>query len=150
MGLQIVMRRLEQLDRLIAACNRDIEEAGFQSLQRLGDAMMLADFRNMVEHRRDAILRHDALIRVAVSASSSAGAETEALLRREEAEQKAKAEAEQKAKAEAERKGNEEAPAKKKRLKAFPKTQVKRPRVRGDDNEEDNNEDTHEDSQVAW
>ena len=107
MELLNVLRRLEEVDRQIAAYDKDIQDAAELALLRMNNTSMLTEFRDVVILRRDAMLRRDALVRLGTVASSSASSySTVARDEASEAERQAKEEAEQKAKAEAERKDN--------------------------------------------
>ena len=76
MELLNVLRRLEDVDRQIAAYDKDIQEAAEIALQRMtnmwGNAEMLNEFRDLQILRRDAMLRRDALIRLGTAACDSA------------------------------------------------------------------------------
>ena len=139
MELPNVLRSLEEVNRQIAAYDKDIQDIAELALLRMtnmwGNTEMLKEFRDVVKLRRDAMLRRDALVRLGTAACSSG-----TLARDAEAERQAKEEAEQKAKAEAERKDNEEAKAQKAPAKV--NWARKRPRMSGRDNrnEVDSNE----------
>ena len=102
MELPNVLRSLEEVNREIAAYDKDIQDIAELALLRMtnmwGNPEMLGEFRNLVKLRRVAVVRRDALVRLGTAACGA--------LRK--AEQKAKEEAEQKAEAEAEDTCNEE------------------------------------------
>ena len=101
MELPNVLRSLEEVNRQIAAYDKDIQDIAELALLRMtnmwGNTEMLKEFRDVVKLRRDAMLRRDALVRLGTAACSSG-----TLARDAEAERQAKEEAEQKAEEEAE------------------------------------------------